>query len=87
MVPTATGVLEVEVLARRDFQTGALGGRRHQIDCQMAGMGVPALRHRQRGAAADAGCWVMVMGVFDGQLLHTSVSRGPGALSATSLLK
>jgi hypothetical protein len=45
-VPTATEVLVVEVLALKDFQTGALRGRRHQINQQIAGMGVPGLRCR-----------------------------------------
>jgi len=86
-VPTATDVLVVEVLALKDFQTGALGGRRLQVDHQIAGMGASGVLKRQRAAAAGADPWVVVMGLFDGQLLHTPVSRGAGALSGTAFLR
>jgi len=86
-VPAGTGVLVVEVLALHDFQTGALRRWGLQIDHQIAGMGARRLRRRQRRAAAGAGRRVVVMGLFDGQLLHTPVSRGAGALSGTTLLR
>ena len=50
-------------------------------------MGAPGVRHRQRCATAGAGLWVVMMDLFDWQLLHTPVSRGAWALSCPALLR
>lgn len=81
-----TGVLVVEVLALHDFQTGALRRQRPQIDHEIAGREASGVLRRQRGAAAGADLRVVMMDLFDGQLLHTPVSRGARALSGATLL-
>jgi hypothetical protein len=50
-------------------------------------MGAPALSRQEQLAAASAALWVVVMGLRDGQLLHSPMSGGAWTLSGTTWLE